>query len=472
MIMRAWFNKDSFEKEFKVRSKFTHASVNSSKFRILPYSTKNNVIQDYQALVGNFSRRLSGLDYVEFHTDAFWESVKSLVDPNESDSEKLIYIIKNMFFEGEQFKLSHPIFFNYLPAGSNEEQKVAVFLADVFENDRIREQLQQCYEKKPQNVLLSLLYDALKAMQEGKNRESKKANSKKEINECMVPAIQQCFQEDLLFLLSNEKLLMRYFERLLIFYYFIYITQLILKLNKMFDSDDIEVFPVYFYLDWEKRSANRDSYQKGWLMIRNRLSSLYAHVNCLAMINHIHVEGSNGKYEKLTYERLKDLVDELSEENRIELACEIGELIRNYQSYLLDVEWVKFKAKISKDDVLANVRTLLQSIVFQFNHSVRSKPAKEYYSGYEDLAKKYFLKRSGLLGYTLNLSQDDLIFLTKVCLKNDEKMRVKDLFKQIEKRGVFFDRETQKQAVQLYEKLNLLEKKSDSGDAQYVKNIL
>ncbi|QWQ96652.1 DNA phosphorothioation-dependent restriction protein DptG [Clostridioides difficile] len=37
---------------------------------------------------------------------------------------------------------------------------------------------------------------------------------------------------------------------------------------------------------------------------------------------------------------------------------------------------------------------------------------------------------------------------------------------------MYFDRDSQSKVVELFEKLNIIEKKSDSGDAQYVRSIL
>ena len=51
-------------------------------------------------------------------------------------------------------------------------------------------------------------------------------------------------------------------------------------------------------------------------------------------------------------------------------------------------------------------------------------------------------------------------------------MRLVDVFKSFERKGVFFDEGTKETVVKFYERLNILEKKSDSGDAQYVKRIL
>lgn len=67
---------------------------------------------------------------------------------------------------------------------------------------------------------------------------------------------------------------------------------------------------------------------------------------------------------------------------------------------------------------------------------------------------------------------NQLILYTKICIKDEEKMRLNDVFKAFEQRGVFLDELSKEQVMKYYEKLNLIEKKSDSGDAQYVKRIL
>ena len=46
------------------------------------------------------------------------------------------------------------------------------------------------------------------------------------------------------------------------------------------------------------------------------------------------------------------------------------------------------------------------------------------------------------------------------------------LLHEFEKRGLLFDRESKKKIIELFERMNLLEKRSDSGDAQYVKYVL
>ena len=70
------------------------------------------------------------------------------------------------------------------------------------------------------------------------------------------------------------------------------------------------------------------------------------------------------------------------------------------------------------------------------------------------------------------MTEDDIILITKICINNKGRMKLNKLFDEFELRGIFFDRNSKAKIVLLYEKLNLLEKKSDSGDAQYVRSVL
>ena len=45
-------------------------------------------------------------------------------------------------------------------------------------------------------------------------------------------------------------------------------------------------------------------------------------------------------------------------------------------------------------------------------------------------------------------------------------------FNEFEKRGIALDRYSKKEVMNLFDNLNIIDKKSDSGDAQYVKPIL
>ena len=70
------------------------------------------------------------------------------------------------------------------------------------------------------------------------------------------------------------------------------------------------------------------------------------------------------------------------------------------------------------------------------------------------------------------MTESDIIFLTKISIQDKDRIRLVDLFKEYETRGIYLDNTSKTLLQEFFTKLNLLDKKSDSGDAQYVKRIL
>ena len=85
-------------------------------------------------------------------------------------------------------------------------------------------------------------------------------------------------------------------------------------------------------------------------------------------------------------------------------------------------------------------------------------PISRYPKPIEDLGKKYFLKRRGRFGYMFNMNQEMLILITALCIKED-KIKITQLFEEYERRGLFFDRDSLDNIVDLFNKLNLIDKK-------------
>ena len=65
-----------------------------------------------------------------------------------------------------------------------------------------------------------------------------------------------------------------------------------------------------------------------------------------------------------------------------------------------------------------------------------------------------------------------LLFLTRLCIGNESKIRLKTLWDNLKLRGIVFDETSKLEITKLFEKINLIEKKSDSGDAQYIKSTI
>lgn len=439
------------------KMRLKHTSGN--KYKILPYLTSNNEIDSFSGVIGEFSRTVIGKGYSTLEKAQLIDGIsRQVVSHNKQDT--LSSVINELFFnENSELVIAHPAFFNYVPS-SKQEASLGEFLADILVTDELKKEIRKQYDKEPENVILKLVYKLLPPLE--------KRNKKSDCNQLYIENIRNQFEYDLSFLLGNEKLFLSHFEDLLLYYYFYYITQLTLHLDRFFNEEKL-VYPVYYNLDLERnRAKTRKCYYEGWKIIEARIPKLFAHVNCLEIINCI-----KNNNEFMSYQGLRNLIEGLNKEDKDQLCTEMQVLVKEYQERVQDVSWDEFKPKGNGYDepIFNHVRSLFQHIDYQFKKSGRKNRAIDFYKGFETFAKQYFLKQSGPSGYTLNLKQDFFIFLTKLCINKCEKIALKDLFNEFEKRGIYFDRDSRKIIIELYEKLNILEKKSDSGDAQYVKYI-
>ena len=71
----------------------------------------------------------------------------------------------------------------------------------------------------------------------------------------------------------------------------------------------------------------------------------------------------------------------------------------------------------------------------------------------------------------LVLDEEMLLFLVAMTAK-DERIRIEDLYRRFRDYGMEFSFQTRNAISDYLLKLNLLERKSDSGEAQYVRVIL
>ena len=96
-----------------------------------------------------------------------------------------------------------------------------------------------------------------------------------------------------------------------------------------------------------------------------------------------------------------------------------------------------------------------------------------YEKAFEAFISKFYRKNGGSLGTILSLKLDQLLMLVAVSVgESSNRIELKQLWDEFEKRGVWLDHHSKEEVINTLDKLNYLDKKSDSGDAQYVKSIL
>ena len=470
--MEVRLDEDKIKKDYGIdKDAIKHST--GKNIKLLPYTTKyekkhKEQIEKFNHCIGAFCRLIYNkkLNNEELNLEDIDLFIKD-VEVNSSDKIALKSIIKEIFFdEHGNMNTFHPKLLNYINMPKSDyNASLAKFLYDVLLNDeegnKVKEKIKDCFDYKPDNVIELLILTNLPQLKEDKKLETS--------YKCVCPNVSNLFKEDLYFILNDPELFTNEFENLLKYYYFFYISQFAIKVSNLFDANRNTIEEVYFNLDWETVSKSRTSYALGWKMLESNLKMLFTHVNILEMLN-----ANDNIVDKYDYIDINEAINKCSSFEKVVLYQNITNIKKAYINAVTDVDWNEYISvdKYKDDDIKQELYDLFKRIDYQFIKSLRKKPYESYRKWFEEYCKSNFLRRRGSLGYTLNMTQERLLFITKLCIKDKEKIKLKDLFEEYKKRGIYFDRDSQSKIVDLFEKLNIIEKKSDSGDAQYVRSIL
>lgn len=456
---------ESFIQTFNVKengTKLTHHS--GVKFKLFPFIANNNspVVEAATNIIGRYLSRIGGMEPVSITADELVKELKSETEIEPGQEELFDQIIRDLFFDknGRLLPINLQML-AHVPCVESNECKLADYLVDVLGEKQF---LKSCAEKattdqkKQSNALEQYVLSVLKS-----NTPTATAYTP---YSRIIETLTYPFNSDFEYILESRTRTQNDLIPLVEFYYFSYTAQTILQLDRFVFGERNLCKPLYFCLEWEKTSQNRKCFTEGWEMLKNAISQAFAHAITLEILNQT---DEDAIYD---YISLGEMARSSVEENQ-RLAEEIRRLTGLYRKAVSDcADMNNLPAPESPDnDVEGEIRYLFKCVKTQFEGTSRLRPYSAYADKFEKYCRKY-LKRRGRSGMMLNISEETLIFLTKLCIKDHEKMRLNDVFAEFERRGVFLDNISKEQVMQYYEKLNLIEKKSDSGDAQYVKRIL
>lgn len=449
-------NLNGLEKFLNIKQDKTNIkhSINKS-FAVLPFPTRNperaKFENGFSGVVGEFSRIICDKRLVVKKNDNnVMKSRLDNVQGNKEDKEYLEKLIAKYFKDTNHSLLAiHSYVFKYykLSEGkdSNGEVRIAHFLRDVFCKDN---SLKYMFDKNEcKDVISKLIIESFDKLEDNKLEPLY-------INQ--LSFIENQFYDDVNYLFKHEEYFSANFHILLSYYYFFYITQLSLKLNKVEKGDYSKVTEMFYLLDWEKSSKSRQSYKSGYIRIKDSNKRLLVHINTLEHLNQIFgVAGKN-------YVQLQNIFKLLEKSDQCELISVIKKWINKY-SEIMSFQLPDLENK--------NYEELVNYLKKSLEKGIDPATISRYPLSIDAIGIKFFLKQRGSLGKLLNINQDVLLLITAICVK-DKKKPLKKVFQEYERRGIFFDRYSKESIVELFDKLNMMEKISDSGDAQYVKPIL
>ncbi|WP_323736089.1 DNA phosphorothioation-dependent restriction protein DptG [Methanosphaera sp. ISO3-F5] len=382
---------------------------------------------------------------------------------DKNDKKYLEALIKSFLInENNELNIIHPYFYMYVPEVTNKQRsnelQIGQFISDLFYSDvegigdyfdfKDDDKTELYYKN---NILTDLVFKNLIVLPEN----TSSSNYVLKLN-----YVKKVFKEDIEFVIeNNEEFLTSNLEELLAYYYFYYITQLTFKLyNKNNNLNKIE--PLYYLTSNENISSNRKTINSGYSLIKN--NNFYDIVTKILVISYLNkLLGTKG----LVYSEIIEKIENMSNEEYNDFIYVLKEFIKIY---------VDLNPRLNLNEDFLNENNYIQIIDYMFecfNDPFYNAANNRYFKAIENLGKLYFLKRKGRYGYVLNISDNLLLAITALCIK-EEKIKLKQLFKEYELRGLFFDKKSKKEIENLLTKLNLIDKKSDSGDAQYVRRIL
>lgn len=453
---------DSNIQELKKSLSMTNEGIKHKigvKSKFFPFTTNERYVinqKETSGTVAELVRLINGkqLDTTEINIDEIIKKIMSLVQIEDENDEGYLYeIIKEQIMnEDGSRNIFHYKLYNYINS-NKKEQKIAKFLYDiVFKN---MDYFNEIYnEVQDEDVITKLI---LEGMDQADYLIDKRLNKNEDVYENKLTFITKLAYEDFKFLSTNKEFFLEYFERLVYFYYFYYLIQLCIKINKRFNVDYNKVEETYYLLDWEKAGKNRKSTLKGYKDIRSRGEDLWVNLN---VIEHSNFLMGTENYNLV---EIEEYFKSLEEDKKKEYLETLKEWIKEY----------KICTQQEYNDIKLDFNILMNEIIKSVSVKL-SEPGRgrRLFNNVEEIGKLYFLKsRGGSYGYMFNLTQETVLMLTAICVK-EEKITLKALFEEYNKRGVFLDKESKELVVKFLEKLNLIDKKSDSGDAQYVKSIL
>lgn len=451
---------------------------------VLPFLTqrKKDIKNEFNEVLGEYVRSISGVQmnkksiksnefYFLSEENQLAEFIASEVEFSKEDEKyDFIRFLNQYLFNQEEIKPIHPFLFNYMKLNKenkNEFEKYADFMSQVLVKGN--QEIQSIFNNKESEDILSELI--LSKMGVLHVDEDKKDTGiiRKNHYQPLLDSLTTLYQEDVIYLSKYKDYFLTSFPMLTQFYMFMYACQLIVKFEQFTEADMDSSQILYFALDWESMSKRRKAADdlEGFRYIKENSVNLFPHIHTISHLSHnsfnsdlFDEDQKNKMIRFIPYNKLYKLIQHEGNEYEQIFLKELKQWINEYST------WKEINVVDDSEKIPDAFKVLFRCL----KEGTSTGVAQKYGKNIEHLGAP-FIKSRGSLGKVLNIKHDFLLLLTAVSVK-DKRIPLNDLFLEFEKRGIALDRYSKKEAIALFDNHNILDKKSDSGDAQYVKPIL
>lgn len=468
-------NLNKLKQDTKKGDDIQHVNKNSLIIPFVHRGTRPNYENGFYNIIGHLSRYLLGY---EWDINSLKQLVPNLLNNVQGeDSQKNIFkLLLNefLFNKNNEIIISHPHLFLFAPPSyikkegetntnynnnTNGEREVALFFKDVLFHDS--EEIYSFFsDKNSDNYIFKFILENM----ELNKFEYNSVNTYHPILDNII----SLFNKDFNFLLDYPSFLLENIDYLFAYYYFFYATQLILKLNKNFDfhkDDDHSVEELFYLLEGETAQDIRKAVHVGYNLPSNYVDKLLCKIYVIDQINIL--LGTNDYMWGDIIDSFENMND-LDQKNFFDVVCEWVQ----YYRVTRGMNNINIPSEPNTENLKCLIDTLYNSLTDE-----KGAPSGTWEYRYPlnllELGKNFhFIKFRTIYKYTFNLTNDMLLLLTAVCVKKRNDMQISELFLEFEYRGVFLDEQSQEEVQNFLSKCNLIDEKSDSEEAKYVKPIL
>lgn len=362
---------------------------------------------------------------------------------NITSTKEAINVIREIYFHGNKLPIFSPLMYMSQPYKSLDaktKKTLVIFLQmmQVSDNELVQQKDVNFLEKRILDFFSKYVID---------KKHTTQSNS-------YVHYLDDTFTKDFTFLLSNPNYFKSQIDTFLKFYLFVYSAQLTLNVQTT-PLEEPQLKPLYFILNHERASRERKNIvNHGYKTLIDKTRYLFPYLSLLEHLADIVEDPTLKLYH---FSMLED------NQNNISIIDNVTKVFRQAKS-------LPTKIPINSPSISEAMRSLLSSAFEQFKGDKKAV-IERFIAAYEQQVSKHFYQIRGQFGKVLVLDQDKILLLTNLAIGKNEKLRFQDLLLEFQKRSVYFDPMSEDVLLELYERVGNIERKSDSGDAVYVRAI-
>jgi len=376
----------------------------------------------------------------EFSPEKFIE--KTLIHFEEKiDEKKHVDIVKSIYFTNDKLPHLTPLMYLSNPKIDSKTKKAFSLFAQMLQPAETTTS-----ETQQLNFIEKDIFDLFNTYTKDKKHDIDTSS--------YLGFLDEVFTQDFNYLLANQHYFHTQIDRFLKFYMFSYTAQLALNIH----DNTIEKpssQKVYFILNHEKASSERKNLTNhGYKLLAAKVRNLFPYLSLLENISTV-IEDKTLKY--FHFKDIKLSVDNVKV---------IDELRRSYRQVKSMVPDSTISSTI--EDALNN---LLNATVEQFRTDKKAV-LDRFLNAFENQIAQFFFQVRGRSGKVLVIDQDTILLLTNLSIADKPHLRFQDLIIEFQRRGVYFDAKSQDVLLELFERVGNIDRKSDSGDAVYVKSTI